>query len=355
MGKGKRRMMVFLRFVVLLIALAVALYLVNRYVGKSRGVTYISSEPLVKIGKPQRRDLSRELSISSHVEARVMIPVVPLVSGTVMEYDAQVGELVKEGDVIAVIDDEPFRQQMLQAQAAYLAADKTYQRVKSLYDSKNTTVQNYDEATAQRDAAKAQYDLAALQVGYATVRAKTGGTIITAPSAKGSTAAQGTPLAVIADLGDLIVNLKVPEKEYDLFRSDPDSLMVTVVRPEGGAKVTAKVLNVDPYIQPQSKVFGLRCRLLGDVSAFRPGMYVKAIISYDRHENVPTLSQTVRKADGSCYLYDETDGTVHYLEMEPQIEDDHYFMVPLKYSDALFVIDGQNSVFDGQKVRVKEP
>jgi hypothetical protein len=41
--------------------------------------------------------------------------------------------------------------------------------------------------------------------------------------------------------------------------------------------------------------------------------------------------------------------------MEPQIEDDHYFMVPLKYSDALFVIDGQNSVFDGQKVRVKEP
>jgi membrane fusion protein (multidrug efflux system) len=353
MGKRARWFFVFLRFLVLFLALGAALYLVNRYVGR-KPTTYVSPAPLVQLGTPQARDIAREVTLSSHVEAKAMIPVVPLVAGTVVEYDAEVGKQVNEGDVIAVIDDEPYRQQMLQAQAAFLAADKTYQRVKSLYDAKNVTVQAYDEAKAQRDAAKAQYDLATLQVSYATVRAKSGGTILTAPSAKGSTAAQGTPLAVIADLTQLVVNLKVPEKQYDLFQNDPSSLVVTVSRPDGGASVSATVLSVDPYIEPQSKVFGVRCLLSGDVSAFRPGMYVTAVIAYDIHHQVASLPQTVRKADGSVYVYDAESNTVRHVEITPQIEDDEYFMVPDELKDAPFVIDGQDSVFDGQTVRVQQ-
>jgi len=353
MARKRNIAFLMLRYVLLFAVMGGAIYLVNTFVGRNSAKSYASPAPLVATAKPEKRNISRKVTVSSHVEADAMIPVVPLVSGTVMEYDAEVESLVKEGDVIAVLDDEPFRQQMLQAQAAYLAADNTFQRVTALYDKKNTTVQNYDEAKAQRDVAKAQYDLATLQMDYAVVKAKASGTILTAPSAKGSTAAQGTPLAVIADLDDLVVNLKVPEKAYDLFLTGHDSLSVTVTKPGSDVSVRAKVLSIDPFIQVQSKVFGVRCRLLGDVSGFRPGMYVKAVIAYDAHDDVFSLPQTVRKPDGSCYVYDEATRTVHHVEFVPEIEDDQYFMVPKEYAEALFVTDGQNSVFDGQTVRLE--
>ena len=93
-----------------------------------------------------------------------MIPVVPFVSGTIMEYPIKSGMQINKGDLIAKIDDEPYKQQMLQAKAAYLGYQSTFERVENLYKANAATQQNYDSAKAQRDAAKAQYDLAILQM-----------------------------------------------------------------------------------------------------------------------------------------------------------------------------------------------
>ena len=80
--------------------------------------------PSVVISKPNRQTLVESVTINGYVEAKAMIPVVPFVSGTIMEYPAKAGEFVTKDTLLAKIDDEPFRQQMLQAQAAYLAANK---------------------------------------------------------------------------------------------------------------------------------------------------------------------------------------------------------------------------------------
>jgi membrane fusion protein (multidrug efflux system) len=353
MGK-KRWGLVILRYLILLILVAGAVFYISKFVGKRGKVTYEAPLPLIETGQVTYGDIARTIVLSSHVEADTMIPVVPLVSGTVMEFPVKVGQKVKEGDIIAKIDDEPFRQQLLQAEASYLAYANTFKRVESLYQSKNTTVQNYDQAKAQRDAAKAQFDLAQLQVGYATVRAKASGTILTTSSAKGSTAAQGSSLAVIADLGNLVVNLKVPEKNYDIFLKKQGTIKVTVSRPDGSSSCLAEVLSIDPYIQAQSKVFGVKCKLIGDVSGLRPGMYVKATVEYDQRKSVPLLPQKIRKADGSCYLYDAETSTVKYVELSPELESETVFVVPDAYKDAVFVFDGQGTVFDGQSVRVKQ-
>ena len=133
--------------------------------------------PSVRVQKPEIRDLVESITISGYVEAKAMIPVVPFVSGTITEYPAKAGDFVKKDTLLAKIDDEPFRQQMLQAQAAYFAAKSTFDRVESLYKSAATSQQNYDNARAQYDASKAQYDLAKLQMGYTEVRAPVEGTI----------------------------------------------------------------------------------------------------------------------------------------------------------------------------------
>ena len=112
--------------------------------------------PAVVIQKPVRQNLDESITITGYVEAKTMIPVVPFVNGTIMEYPAKAGDFVTKDTVLAKIDDQPFRQTMLQAQAAYLASRSTFDRVSSLYRAGAATQQNYDTAKAQFDASKAQ-------------------------------------------------------------------------------------------------------------------------------------------------------------------------------------------------------
>lgn len=313
----------------------------------------------VVIQKPLRQDLAESITLNGYVEAKTMIPVVPFVNGTIIEYPAKAGDFVKKDTVLAKIDDAPFKQTMLQAQASYLASKNTFDRVRTLYNAGATTQQNYDTAKAQFDASKAQYDLANLQVNYTIVKAPVDGTILIANQAVGSVGNTGTPIAVLADLTDQVVRLKVPEKYFDLFTLEKDHLSVKIIRPaETGmyedAITTATIENIAPYVSPESKNFEVVCKLDEPGERFRPGMFVKVSVIYRTLDNVLVLPIKTKKLDGSFYIYNPETETVHYVMPEETPSDGNYFVVDEKYSDSYFVIDGQNFVFDGQKVRLYE-
>ena len=315
--------------------------------------------PAVIIQKPVRQNLVESIKINGYVEAKAMIPVVPFVSGTIMEYPIKAGDFVKKDTLLAKIDDEPFKQTMLQAQAAYLAAKSTFDRVNTLYKAGATTQQNYDTAKAQFDASKAQYDLANLQMNYTVVKAPVDGTVLIANQAVGSIGNTGTPVAVLADLTEQVVRLKVPEKYFDLFVMEKENLQVTITRPaEKGmyedAVTSASIENIAPYVSPESKNFEVVCKLDEPGERFRPGMFVKVSVAYRTYNQVPVLPVRTKKLDGSFYLYNPDSETVTFVMPEETPTDGNYFIVDEKFADQWFVIDGQNFVFDGQKVKLYE-
>ncbi len=313
--------------------------------------------PAVIIEKPHTGTLVESVTISGYVEANAMIPVVPFVSGTITEYPARAGDYVEKDTLLAKIDDEPFRQQMLQAQAAYFAAKSTFDRIENLYKSGATTQQNYDSAKAQADASKAQYDLARLQVDYTEVRAPVDGTILIADQAVGGIGNQSQPVAVLADLSNQVVRLKVPEKYFDLFNLERENLSVKVTRPAEknmyeDAVTSATIENIAPYVSPESKNFTVICHLDEPGNRFRPGMFVKVQVAYKTYNDVPLISLKARKMDGSFYIYNDSDSTVTFVGGQTPPVDENNFIVPEEYRNSYFVMDGQNFIFDGQKVRV---
>lgn len=323
------------------------------------GQEYETVLPVVRIEKPVRRTISESITLSGYVEAESMIPVVPFVNGTITEYYAKEGKVVKKGETLLTIDDSLYQQQKLQAEAAYYGYQTSFERVEKLYKSGAATQQEYDTLKAQRDAAKAQYDLAKLQLSYTKVTASVDGTVLQAPLSKGSIATTTQPAAVIADLSKLVVRLSVPEKYFTLFVQNKDALTASVTRPgsEGLSEDMTTAARVDviaPYVDALSKSFTVVLYLEGDFSLFRPGMYIKATINYRTKENVPSFPFSVRKIDGSCYIYDETSSSVKWVNFTPDIKDTEYFSVPDEYANTYFVVDGQGSVFDGQVVKVLE-
>ncbi|MCQ2578829.1 MAG: efflux RND transporter periplasmic adaptor subunit [Treponema sp.] len=326
---------------------------------KSSSKGYQAPPPCVVISKPLISTVKESITLSGYVEAKTMIPVVPFVSGTITEYNVQAGDFIEKDSVIAKIDDAPFKQSLLQAEAAYFGYQSTFERIEKLYKSGATTQQNYDNAKAQNDAAKAQYDLAKLQYDYTEVKAPVSGTVLQADLGVGSIGSQSTPVAIIADMDNLVVRLKVPEKYFDLFMLEKDSITISVTRPGQknmyeDATATASIENIAPYISADSKNFQVVCHIDDTSLRFRPGMYVKVTASYKTHNNVPIIPVTARKMDGSAYIYDPETKTVEYITLENVISDNTNFIVPDQYKDAYFVTDGLNTIFDGQVVTVSE-
>ena len=322
----------------------------------------VETLPVVVIQKPVRQNLVESISISGYIEAKSMIPVVPFVSGTITEYPVSVGDYVEKNQLLAKIDDKPFRQQMIQAEAAYFAAKSTYDRVESLYKAGATTQQNHPTTRAQYDATKAQYDLAKLQRGHTEVCSPISGTVLVADQAVGDIGNQQSPVAIVADLNNLVVRLKVPEKYFDLFVSEKENLSVKITRPAEknlfeDAVSPAIIENIAPYVSPQNKTFEVVCRLTQNSERFKPGMFVKVQIAYKTYENVPVIPLNAKKMDGSFYIYDEESQTVHFQMPDEKtsissVNDGINFIVDEQFADSYFVIDGQNFVFDGQKVRL---
>ncbi len=333
--------------VVVLILIAVVVFLDNQ-----DKIIYSPPKPLVVVEKPQKGRVSKRGVFPSYVQAQDMIAVIPLVAGKVETFPVQVGQFVEKGEVLATLDSEPFVQQEKQAEAAYLASESSFQRIASLYKDKATTIQNYDQAKAHRDATKAQYELAKLQKGYATIEAPVTGTILVKNSSVGSLAGGQQPLAVMADLSALVVKVEVPEAYYDSFWNNLDTLRIETTSAAWEAPVASTLLSIDPFIQSESKTFVIEARLEGGLELVRPGMAVDVSITYEEEDDVYRMSQSIRKSDGSWYLYNPESGRVAYIRLPLALEDDEFFKVPEPYQDSYFVVDGQHIVFDNQEVRL---
>ena len=347
-----------IKYLIALVVIALAFFAVAWFYSTREVETYTSPLTPVEVVKPEVRSIKESYTVTGYIEAEAMVPVVPFVSGTITEYYAENDMSVKKDQVLAVIDTEPYELQVKQAEAAYLAYEATFERVSALYEKGAATKQNYDEVKAQRDAGKAQYELSQLQLSYCYVDSPVEGTILLSNGAVGSIGTSDSPIAVIANLDDLIVNVTVPEKYYHKINSNKDSLKINVVRKIGDEEdsTTATLVSVSPYIDPKTKTFKVKVRLTGDVSLFRPGMMVNVELIYNEEE-VLSLPQSIKKLDGSVYIVNEdADGNYRagYLELPTLLEDDNFFQVEDKYRDVEFIYRGQTMVLDGEIVNVTE-
>jgi len=343
-----------IKYIILISVLLSLIFIIYLKVQNDDTQSFETPLPPVKIQKPKIGSIEKYLIFSTYIEAKDIISIIPFIQGKILEYNVEVGDYVYKDQIIAIIDSASLDQQVLQAQAAYNAYKSTFDRIAALYKNNATTAQNYDEAKAKLDASKAQLELIKVQRDYSIVRSPIFGTIISAPYAKGNIASSKNPIAVVANLESQVVNIEIDEKYYDIIYDNKDNLIIELTRPQSSAKTSASLISIDPYINSQSKTFILSAKLIGNLTYFRPGMYSIAKITYQTNNNLYILDQKIKKLDGSIYYYSEKDQCAHYLDttkINNSQENDYYFSIDEKYKDTYFIVEGENNVNDGQKVK----
>ena len=149
--------------------------------------------PQVKVALPVEENITRYLDATGNTAAVNTTNLVARVQGFVQEIRYRDGDEVKKGDILFVIEPEPYKLKLEQARAAEAGAAATlkqnqleYERQADLASRAVASKASLDNATANRDAAQAKLlqakgdtEQAAINLGYTEVKAPFDG-IVTA-------------------------------------------------------------------------------------------------------------------------------------------------------------------------------
>ena len=155
------------------------------------------------------------------------------VGGKVVQRKVDVGQVVKEGDVLAVLDDADYRLAEDAARQAWTAAltqarqaDSERQRLGSLKsdgsvsaadDERATSGAQTAHATAEAEARK--LELARNRLKYTVLRASRSGVVTAVRFEVGQVVAEGLPIASIANPGEPEIVVDVPEDQVATFKT----------------------------------------------------------------------------------------------------------------------------------------
>jgi RND family efflux transporter MFP subunit len=167
------------------------------------------------------------------VRARHEVDQAFRVGGKVVKRSVEVGQAVRTGDVIAVLDDadyrlaeEAARQQLLAATAQAAQAESDRKRLAALKVDGSVSVSEEERAHSNARTTKAaadgkskELDLARNRLAYTTLRASQGGVVTSVKFEVGQVVAEGQPVVSIANEVEPEVVVDIPEDQLAAFRS----------------------------------------------------------------------------------------------------------------------------------------
>lgn len=312
--------------------------------------------PPVYITRPEKTELRKVFRLSGYVESETMVTVLPRVSGYLTEMKVEMGDAVTQGQLLAQVEQDSYRLQMQQAEAAYLAAESTYQRVQKLYSSQATTQQNFDQVQAQYNAARSQWELAQLQLEYTRVEAPVSGVVLKKHTSEGSMAAPQLPVVTIGRLEDLVLRAQIPEGYYQFFSRNQNTMDIIIRVPALGSRpLRGKIKRVSPYISPETKNFEALCTIDAGEEPLRPGMFANAEFILEEKRNTYALPFECLVSGRTLWTVDPDAGRAQSQEFTLNFHSDEAFEVPAEWADMWFIREGQHFIRDGQEVRVLDP
>jgi RND family efflux transporter MFP subunit len=220
-------------------------------------------------------DLPAQIVATGTVTPRVgaQVKVGPRVSGRLDHLGVQVGDQVKKGQVLAVLEKRDLQANVdraeasvRDAQAAARYAEANYERVKALLpkgyvaaDAVDAALKARDSALAQVKNAQANLDYVRIQLSYATVTAPIDGIVGSVSTQEGETVAASLSAPTFVTIIDL------SRLEVDAYVDEVDI---------GGVKVGQKAtFTVDAF---PDKVFN------GEVEAIYPQAIIQDnVVNYD--------------------------------------------------------------------------
>jgi membrane fusion protein (multidrug efflux system) len=279
--------------------------------GRAPGGGAFARPPMtVDLAAASRETVAEEITIVGNLIGRATVEIVPKVGGRLEEVRVQLGDPVREGQLIARLEDREVREQVRQAEAAFAVgqatirqrdADLTFaetnvERSRSLFTRQLLPRQTLDDAEARYQSAVAQLDLARAQfdqararldelritLGHMRIVSPVDGFVSRRDLDPGGFASSSAPVASVVDIR--VVRLVANLVERDLRRVTPGTPARVDVDAFPGEVFEGRVARIAPVLDPATRTAQMEVEIPNPSFRLKPGMYARVALQLGRRE-----------------------------------------------------------------------
>jgi len=386
----------------LLVVLVVAGFFAG-YLPRQRRESVLAAEskiaedslPVVNVQKVRRADAKTSLVLPGNIQAVTEAPILARASGYIKRRYADIGDRVKEGQVLAEIDAPELNQQILQAKATVDQANSTVEQAQAALQQGHSN-ENLAQVTAQRwenlskkgvvsrqendtyqaqwaaqqanvnalekavaaarnNAAAVEANVARLNdlLAYQTVRAPFAGVITLRNVDAGVLVNEGSTLLYrIAQTDRLRTYLNVPQADAGSVRVGQQAVLVVPDLPGHG--FPGLVTRTANALDPATRTLLVEVQVPNPGALLMPGMYAQVDLSVPRKDPpllIPGDTLVVR-SDGPQVAVVQPDGRVHFARIQLGRDfGDHLEVLSGLEDGQQVVVNPSDAIREGAKVK----
>ena len=217
------------------------------------------------------------------VESATQATLAPLSSGRITALFVNEGEAVKQGQILAQLNDEAEQHAVQELTAKQALATIALTRARALRAKNAGSQETLDAAQSSLDQSAAQRAQAEEKLALRKIISPFNGTIVRRDGDVGEMVAAGTQLFIVADLSALRVSLEVDEDDIPLIQTGQKVLLTSDAYM--GQAMAGTVSSITPFGDQNNKVYRVRASLPAE-TPLKLGMTVEANIVTKEAQNV---------------------------------------------------------------------
>jgi len=232
-------------------------------------------------------------------------------SGKITAINFQEGSVVKKGDVLAKVNDQPLKAQLSRYEAQVKLAEDRVFRQNILLEKDAVSKEAYEQATTDLAMLKADIAIVNSNIALTELRAPFDGVIGLRNVSEGAYASPSVVIAKLTKISPLKIDMYLPER-YSSFVSIGTPLTFTVegINKEFNAIVYAKESKVDV----ETRTIAVRALYPNTYSELQPGRFVAVKIRMHKIDDaiaIPTEAIVPEMGVDKVFVY--RSGKVHSI------------------------------------------
>ena len=306
----------------------------------------------VETAVASRGDIYAMYSGTAPIEADAEAGVIAKVAGEIREILVEEGDDVISGQLLARLDGDRLRLELMQSEANLRKAQRDYQRNVDLKDKSLISTGDFEKIKYDMEALDASYNLAKLELSYTDIRAPIDGVIAERFVKVGNTIDVNAITFQVTSLEPLIAYLHVPEREYRrIARGQTAVIAVDALQ---GSEFNATVARISPVIDPATGTFKITVEVSDPSRRLKPGMFGRINIVYDMHPQalqVPRSAIIDEAGETSVFIIEDEKAVRRSIKTGYSNSGNIEILDGLTGSEKIVIV-GQAGLREGSKVAV---
>jgi RND family efflux transporter MFP subunit len=315
--------------------------------------------PLITTLKVKEQVFTHFIALQGNVKTKQNVLVYPEMPGILKSVLVKEGQRVKQGQILATIDDGGMSQQLTQLETNVQLAKTTFERQQRLWEQKIGSEIQFLQTKTAFESQKSAVSQLKQQLEKSIVTAPFSGIIDAVFKEKGVVVApgQGSEIFRIVNLSNMYIETEVPET---YIRSITKNKTVEVNFPILNQTMQSKIRQVGNFINPNNRSFKIEIGVPNLNGNIKPNLTARLKLNDYTNPKAILIPQSIisENAQGAQFVYvvvDKKDqkAIAKRLIIETgKTQGDLIEVVKNLAADAEIIIEGARSVNNGQVVKV---